>query len=159
MWIQAAKEALYKFTPQTGLEHTNESPIGLLELVLTKNNFQFNNQHYLQINWCHGNQSSSRFCHLSVFNWTILPHKVLRHLGKNPIANTNACPHQLQGSTIGLHFAQANHKSTSNFQLQILEFIPLPPNSERGLNLRLTKEKFWIHRHRWSVTQGLNIVE
>ena len=52
MGIQAAKEALNKFRPQTGLKPTNESLNGLLELVLTKNNFQFNNQHYLQIKGC-----------------------------------------------------------------------------------------------------------
>ena len=37
--IQAAKEALQKFTPQTGLRPTDDSLIGPLELVLTKTNF------------------------------------------------------------------------------------------------------------------------
>ena len=50
--IQAAKEVLDKFRPQIGLKPTNESLIGRLELVLTKNNFQFNNQHYLEIKGC-----------------------------------------------------------------------------------------------------------
>ena len=52
MGIQTAKEALDKFRPQAGLNPTNKSLIGLLELVLTKNNFQFNNQHYLQTIGC-----------------------------------------------------------------------------------------------------------
>ena len=50
--IQAAKEALDKFRPQTCLKPTNESLIGLVELVLTTNNFQFHNQHYLQNKGC-----------------------------------------------------------------------------------------------------------
>ena len=54
MWIQAAKDISNTFRPQIGLKPTNETLIliGLLELVLTKNNFQFNNQHHLQIKGC-----------------------------------------------------------------------------------------------------------
>ena len=48
--IQAAQEALDKFRPQPGVKSTNKSLIQLLEMVLTKNNFQFINQHDLQIN-------------------------------------------------------------------------------------------------------------
>ena len=84
--------------------------------------------------------------------------KALRHLGKNPQANLNAHPHQLEGDIIGLHFA-TTHNSTKDVQIQVLEFIRLPANSERGLKLRLVKETFWIHRLRCSAPQGLNIME
>ena len=41
MGSQAAKKALDKFRPQSGLKPTNQLLIGLLELVLTKNNFNY----------------------------------------------------------------------------------------------------------------------
>jgi hypothetical protein len=40
---------LNRTRPQAGVQPTNASLIKLLELVLTKNNFQFNGQNYLQI--------------------------------------------------------------------------------------------------------------
>ena len=52
MGIQVAEGALDKFRPQPGLKPTNKSLIQLLEMILTKNNFQFNNQRYLQIKGC-----------------------------------------------------------------------------------------------------------
>ena len=50
--IQAAKEILQKFRPNTGLKPSNDSLLKLLECILTKNNFQFDNQHFLQIKEC-----------------------------------------------------------------------------------------------------------
>ena len=48
---------------------------------------------------------------------------------------------QLQGDTIGVHFASTTHKGTLDFQIQVLEFISLLQNSERALKLRLQKEE------------------
>ena len=42
--IQAAKQALVKFRPNTDLKPQNDSLIKLLECILTKNNFQFDNK-------------------------------------------------------------------------------------------------------------------
>jgi hypothetical protein len=47
--IHAAKCALNKLRPQPGLRPSNNSLVQLMEFVLTKNNFQFNGEHYLQI--------------------------------------------------------------------------------------------------------------
>ena len=52
MRIQAAKEALDTFTPQAGLKPTKQTLIRVLELLLTKTNFQFKNRYYLQIKGC-----------------------------------------------------------------------------------------------------------
>jgi hypothetical protein len=46
--IQAARETLNTTRPQPGTKPSNASLIQLLELVLTRNNFQFNCQNYLQ---------------------------------------------------------------------------------------------------------------
>ena len=37
---------------------------------------------------------------------------------------------QLQGDTIWIHFSNTTHKGTSDFQIEVLEFISLPKNSE-----------------------------
>ena len=50
--IQAAKQALEKFRPNTDPKPQNDSLIKLLECILTKNNFQFDNKHYLQTKGC-----------------------------------------------------------------------------------------------------------
>ena len=47
--LTAARIALDKLRPQTNIKPTNESLIRLLEIVLTKNNFQFNGVNFLQI--------------------------------------------------------------------------------------------------------------
>ena len=41
---------------------SNESVIKLLKLVLTCNNFEFNGEHYKQINGCNGYKSSTHLC-------------------------------------------------------------------------------------------------
>ena len=60
--------------------------------------------------------------------------KALRHMGKNAQGNPKSHPYQLQGDTIGLHFAQASHKGTTNLKIHVLESIPFPANSERSWN-------------------------
>ena len=60
---------------------------------------------------------------------------------------------------VGLHFSRADHKGTSDFQLHILEFIRLPPQSERARALRLLREKSWIHKMRCPAPRGLNIFD
>jgi hypothetical protein len=46
--IQAARETLNRTRPESGLQPTNASLIKLLELVLKRNNFQFNGQNFIQ---------------------------------------------------------------------------------------------------------------
>ena len=43
--------------------------------------------------------------------------------------------------TSGQHFTQATHKGTSDLNIQVTDYIPLPPNSEPALKLRLEKKK------------------
>ena len=47
--LKASFEALKKSRPQPGIKPSNQSLMELLKLVLTKNNFSFNGQAYLQI--------------------------------------------------------------------------------------------------------------
>ncbi len=47
--IEAAKATLNKARPHSGLKPSNDSLLTLLKLVLTKNNFQFNGNNFLQI--------------------------------------------------------------------------------------------------------------
>ena len=47
--IAAAQHALNIGRPQFGLKPSNSSLVQLMEFVLTKNNFKFNGEHYLQI--------------------------------------------------------------------------------------------------------------
>ena len=46
--IQAARETLHRSRPDVGVKPSNDTLIKLLEMVLTKNNFQFNGQNFLQ---------------------------------------------------------------------------------------------------------------
>ena len=47
--IHAAKEALHEFRPNPQVKPSNDSLMQLLEFVLTKNNFKFTREHYLQV--------------------------------------------------------------------------------------------------------------
>ena len=47
--LTAARMALDKYRPQANIKPTNASLIGLLEIVLTKNIFQFNGVNFLQV--------------------------------------------------------------------------------------------------------------
>ena len=58
--------------------------------------------------------------------------KLSKTLGTQTLAKTNAHKNQLQGDTIGLHLAQATHKGTKDFYIQVLEFTSLTPYSERA---------------------------
>jgi hypothetical protein len=46
--LRAARETLERTRPRPGVKPTNDSLINLLELVLKRNNFQFNGQNYIQ---------------------------------------------------------------------------------------------------------------
>ena len=83
----------------------------------------------------------------------------LKNLRKIPQDSSPYLNLQIQGDIISQHFALATHKGTSDLNIEVVDFISLSPNSERALKLRLGKDKFWIHRLRCSVPQGLNIME
>ena len=85
--------------------------------------------------------------------------KALRNPDQVPGTRANAHTNQLQEDTIGLHFAQTNHKGARDLKISVLEFISLPINSERALQLCILKEIFWTHRLRCSAPQRLNIME
>ena len=50
--LVAAQEAFNNVCPQNGIKPFNSSLIELLDLVLNRNNFQFNNVQYVQIKGC-----------------------------------------------------------------------------------------------------------
>jgi hypothetical protein len=47
--VAAAKRALFKGRPQAGLRPSNNTLVNLMEFVLSKNNFKFNGENYLQL--------------------------------------------------------------------------------------------------------------
>ena len=67
--------------------------------------------------------------------------------------------HSKKTDAVGLHFSRADHHGTSDFSINILEFIPLPPSTERSLTLRLKLEKNWIHKLRCPAPRGINIFD
>jgi hypothetical protein len=60
---------------------------------------------------------------------------------------------------VGLHFSRPDHKGIKDIKIKVLEFMHLPPQSERGKILRLKIEKAWIHRLRCTAPHGLNIFD
>ncbi len=51
-----------------------------------------------------------------------------------------------QGPTnVGLHFSNTGH-SIQDMQINVLEFIPLDPNSATTKSFRETREKFWMYK-------------
>jgi hypothetical protein len=60
---------------------------------------------------------------------------------------------------VGMHFSRNDHNGTQDMKIQVLEFMHLPPQSERGKTLRLKIEKAWIHRLRCTAPHGLNIFD
>jgi hypothetical protein len=60
---------------------------------------------------------------------------------------------------VGIHFSRKDHNGTNDLKIQVLEFIRLPPKSERGLTLRLKIEKAWIHKLRCTAPHRLNIFD
>ena len=67
--------------------------------------------------------------------------------------------HNKKTDAVGLHFSRSDHNGTSDFSINILEFIPLPPHTDRSLDLRLRLEKNWIHTLRCPAPRGLNIFD
>ena len=67
--------------------------------------------------------------------------------------------HKKQTDAVGMHFSQPDHRGLKDLSIQILEFIRLPPQSEKALYLRLTIEKSWIHKLRCPAPRGLNIFD
>ena len=67
--------------------------------------------------------------------------------------------HQKKTDAIGLHFSSPDHKGINDISIHVLEFIRLPPHSDRALILRLQLEKNWIHLLRCPAPRGLNIFD
>ena len=64
-----------------------------------------------------------------------------------------------QTDGVGLHFSRADHHGFNDLQIQILEFINLPPDSACGKLFRLKMEKKWIHTLRTIAPRGLNLFD
>ena len=60
---------------------------------------------------------------------------------------------------VGGHFSQPSHRGTTDMKLHVLDFVTAHPHSVRGLQLRLQKEKSWIHCLRCPAPTGLNIYD
>ena len=67
--------------------------------------------------------------------------------------------HHKKTDGVGHHFSRQDHNGTQDFQLHVLDFIRLPPNSEAALALRLKFEKTWIHKLRCPAPRGINIFD
>ncbi len=61
-------------------------------------------------------------------------------------------------TTVARHFGRAPHSQT-DLKVQILELIPLNPDSEEADIFRETREHFWIHRLRTLQPQGINSMD
>jgi hypothetical protein len=60
---------------------------------------------------------------------------------------------------VGMHFNMHTHNGNQDMSISILEFISLPPDSQRANDLRLKVEKHWIHKLRCPQPLGLNIMD
>ena len=60
---------------------------------------------------------------------------------------------------VSSHFSRPDHNGTQDMSIRVLDFIRLPPNSEKALSLRLKIEKTWIHKLRCIAPTGLNIFD
>ncbi len=56
------------------------------------------------------------------------------------------------------HFGRASH-SQADLKVQILELIPLNPDSKEADIFQETREHFWIHRMRTLQPQGINSMD
>ena len=54
--------------------------------------------------------------------------------------------HKKVTDAVGLHFSQPDHNGIKDLTINVLEFIRLPPETQRSLEIRLRREKFWIHQ-------------
>ena len=64
---------------------------------------------------------------------------------------------KMDSQPLGRHFALPDH-SGLNLQVQVLEYIQTPPLLERTKQLRLEREKHWIHQLRSIEPFGLNFM-
>ena len=78
---------------------------------------------------------------------------------KNAIEATNKGERRPAKDAVGLHFSRPDHNGVQDLKICVLDFIHLPPQSERALKLRLKIEKAWIHRLRCTAPHGLNIFD
>ena len=62
--------------------------------------------------------------------------------------------HQKQTDAVGVHFSRLDHRGTKDVQINVLEFIKLPPQSDKALELRLKIKKFRIHKLRCPASRG-----
>jgi hypothetical protein len=60
---------------------------------------------------------------------------------------------------VGAHFSKKDHLGTKDLKIQVLDFINLPPKSERAKEIRLRVEKKWIHLLRCPAPHGMNIFD
>ena len=60
---------------------------------------------------------------------------------------------------VSQHFSAPDHNGIQDMTIQVLEFIRLPPQSGKALQLRLKLEKAWIHRLRCPAPTGMNIFD
>ena len=56
--------------------------------------------------------------------------------------------HHKQTDAVGLHLSRLDHIGTKDVRINVLEFIKLPPQSNKALDLRLKIEAYWIHKVR-----------
>ena len=60
--------------------------------------------------------------------------------------------------TMGRHFSQVEHHGISDMVIYIMQFIKLPPQSQRALHLHGKVEIHWIHKFKCPAPLGLNIL-
>ena len=65
--------------------------------------------------------------------------------------------HNKQTDAVGLQFSRTGQKGLSDFSINILQYIHLPPPPNRALQLRLKVDKFWIHQRRCKAPSVLNL--
>jgi hypothetical protein len=75
-------------------------------------------------------------------------------LGRQDLVPPSFIPH-----TVGLHFAQVNHRGKSNLKIKVLDFINIYPSSKKAKYVRTKVEKNWIHMLRTPAPQGLNMMD
>ena len=87
-----------------------------------------------------------------------------QYVGQTLLRLKDRFVHQLRDITIesqdkpvGKHFSQANHRGIDDLQINILEFIKMPPRSPQAIPIRLRAEKSWTHTLRTLAPQGLNL--
>ena len=82
--------------------------------------------------------------------------QALRNPEHASVYTSNGHINQTEGDIIGLHIAQTTPKGIRNLKIQVLTFNSLQQKTVRNF---YSKQRFWIHRLRYSAPQGLNIME